>query len=99
MKASASATAIRSIHRERLESLIALASPSSYVLEGPELAGDQEVGDHHHDRDQGQGRGEGLVVGDVAEDDVADELLVGDQARGDVVAEGEREGEDRAGDD
>ena len=31
--------------------------------------------------------------------DVADELVVGDQPRGDVVAEGEREGEDRAGDD
>ena len=43
--------------------------------------------------------GEGQVVGDVVEDDVADELVVGDQARRDVVAEGQREGEDRAGDD
>ncbi len=46
-----------------------------------------------------EGRGEGQVVGDVVEDDVADELRVRDQLRRDVVAEGQREGEDRAGDD
>src|SRR3954452_15603278 len=98
MKASATATAIRSSQRERFESLIVRAHPSD-VLEGPEPPGDQEVGDHDDDRDQRQGGGERLVVSDVAVDDVAEELVVGDQAGGDVVAEGEREGEDRAGDD
>src|SRR6187200_297169 len=70
-----------------------------YVLEGAELSRDQQVADHHHDRYQRQGRGEGQVAGDVVEDDVSDELVVGDQLGGDVVAEGEGEGEDRAGDD
>ena len=52
------------------------------------------------DRHGREGGGQRQVVGDVVVDDVADELGVGrDQRRRDVVAEGEREGEDRAGDD
>src|SRR3954454_17694545 len=101
MKASPSPTAVRSSAWARRESLIVYAFPHPWldVLEGAELSGDQQVGDHDHDRDQRQRGGERLVVGDVAEDDVADELVVGDQARRYVVAEGQREGEDGAGDD
>src|SRR5207344_2283621 len=95
MNARPAPTATRSRIVDRLESLTVLL----YVLEGAELSRDQQVADHHHDRYQRQGRGEGQVVGDVVEDDVADELVVGDQPGCDVVAEGEGEGEDRAGDD
>src|ERR1700743_3570774 len=103
MKASTSPTTTRSVILPRLDSLIARrpssAAPSpgasSDVLEGAELAGDAEVGDHDDDRHQGEGRRERLVVGDRVEDRGADELFVGDQFRRQVVTEGEREGEDR----
>src|ERR1700758_3483513 len=97
MKASARPTQTRRMILPRFESLIA-GAPSD-VLEGAELAGDAEVGDHDEDRHQGEGRRERLVVGDRVEDRGADELFAGDEFRRQVVAEGEREGEDRAGDD
>src|SRR5256885_10812361 len=93
MKASVTPTATRSSTLDRRESLI------SQVLERSEPAGDQEVGDHDQDRDGGEGGRERQVVGDVVEDDIADELIVRDQGRRDVVAHRQREREDRAGDD
>ena len=59
-----------------------------------------QVDDHHDDRHHSEGRRQRQVVGVLGEDDVADELGVRrDQGGRDVVAEGQREGEDRAGHD
>src|SRR5665811_413534 len=109
MKASPTPTASRRSACERLErrTVGGPSGPSGKsgtdlvdgpldVFEGAQAAGDQQVGDHDDDRDEGEGGGERQVVDDVVEDDVADELVVGDEARGDVVAQRQREGEDRA---
>src|SRR3954452_5743214 len=96
MKARPIATAMRSRIVDRLVSLTSLL----YVLEGPQLARHQQVADHHDDRDERERGGEGQVFAkDVVVDDVADELVVGDEARGDVVTQRQGEGEDRSGDD
>src|SRR5919108_2211289 len=73
----------------------------SQVLERARALGEREVDDHDHDRDGREGCREGEVVrdADVRVDDVPDEVRVPDDLRGDVVAEGQREREDRPGDD
>ena len=68
MKASVMPTPTRSRTRDLPR------ESSSDVLERAEAARDQEVDDHHRDRHEGEGGGERQVVGDVAVDDVADEL-------------------------
>src|SRR5581483_9495250 len=84
----------------------AILVPRRATLEGLERAGpprQQEVDRHHDERDRSEGRCErevarGAEAGRV--DDVADERRprAADERRSDVVAERQREGEDRAGD-
>ena len=72
------------------------AAPSQR-LEGAEAPGDEQVADHHHDRQHRVGRGDREVAEcRVVVDHVANELRVGHEVRDDVVAQAEREGEDRA---
>ena len=74
------------------------ASAPSERLERAEAPGDEQVDGHDRDRHEGERRGQRQVARHalLLEDDVADELVVRDQARRDVVAEGQREREDRA---
>ena len=67
-------------------------------LERAQPPGDQEVDDHDDDRHRGERRRERQVVrdADVGVDDVADELRARHELRRDVVAERQREREDRA---
>ena len=67
----------------------------------PSAPREQQVDDHHRDghrRERGRER-EVVRDADVDVDDVADELRARDERRRDVVAERQREGEDRAGRD
>ena len=71
-------------------------------IEGPEAFGDGQVDRHDRDRHDGEGGGERDVAGRalVQIDGHADEgPRVADDAGNDVVAQGQREGEDRAGGD
>src|SRR5262245_48685487 len=71
-------------------------------IEGPEALGNRQIDAHHDDRDEGEGGGHRDVAGGAlqAVDGHADERPgAADLLRDDVVAEGQREGEDRAGGD
>ena len=68
-------------------------------LECAEASGHGEVDDHDRHGHECVRGGQRLVDRDVAVDDVADELAARHERRDDVVAEGQREREDRAGDD
>src|SRR5438552_13695651 len=69
--------------------------------ERPEAPGDEQVDRHDRERDQREGGSEGDVVRDpdAVVDDVADERRLPNELNDDVIAEGEREREDRASDD
>ena len=77
------------------------ASTIREVLERPRAAREQQVDDHHGDRDERVRRRQRQVVRhtDVVVDHVADELRARDDLGRDVVAEREREREDRACDE
>src|SRR5215470_16591838 len=83
--------------------LVLRVNIASEVLEGPETPHDRDVDDHDRERYGREGGCEGDVVSnpDVREDDVADQLRArsADQPGCDVVAQREREREDRAGGD
>src|SRR5215472_7631113 len=97
--ARTSPTQMRSAVRSPFDSI---GVPSDF-LERAECPGGEQVDGHDGDGDHGHGGGERHVVRDpdVCVDDVADEVGAGpaDQQRRDVVTEGQREREDRPGDD
>src|SRR5690348_6048225 len=99
--ASTRATQIRSPARSQRDSIS--SAPGLYSLERAERPRAEQVAGHDHDGEHGHGRGERDVVrhADIGVDDVADEVRAGpaDQQRGDVITEGQREREDRAGHD
>ena len=76
-----------------------MTRPSLQGLERLELLRNGEVRDHYADRDKRERRGNRQVRPVVVVDDRADELLARDELRRDVVPEGQREREDRAGND
>ena len=65
----------------------------------PKPPGDDQVDDHHHDRHQREHRRERQVGLVDRVDVVTDQVGLGDQQRRVDVAERQREGEDRAGDE
>src|SRR5688500_6761496 len=92
--------------RKRSPATAASDSPKgarrSERIEGPHAPGDRQIDAHDDDRNHGESSGKRDVSGRalMGIDGLADEeARLADDAGCDVVAERQREGEDRAGDD